>query len=1604
MQTVSDESLVQQENQVTPVHHADCYAYKQWVGYITDTAAGSITVLGDATSFVSTGDEIIISSSNLNIDYEVESVSYNETTGETTITCDGLGDLGVNIPNGDYFYLKKDLTEYLINDGIGDIRKEFESKTFGTLRPWQVNLQFIDDGYDYLLTGTRLSPQFFFKDVYTSTVISATDVGNFTQIDLNEHTYELFNTNLLKQYEIRILNGKARNQKAKICKVSAIFKRIWVYGNFGDTIKEGDSISINMQNKFMFKIRFGMKGFPSDRLNIFFGMAYPKTITRANRRVDVIAYSFVKDWEARYAWQVSRETNRFAKIPGIKVYSYDTNLKSYGDERLVKVKYKFPDGSLQGVTGVSIKEASVDVGTKARLLRFKRPNYLQWDGGSWTQKASEADAQTLTASDSSTITVDVRPSDYPPIDTEEIIFFDAQSRMDVKVLDQGPAGIKIDDGEVVPLYSKLFRIWVDESYTAGTIADQVDMTDRANSSPIEVIPDVNANVAIYFGLTERFGAIEIKGLRQLGNAISDSTLEWEYSLSYGTDPSCFQSLTVTDGTNGFSQDGIISWEVPDDWGKKSKIGDSSDFHMYWIRLKIACGGANDLRECDEIVPYMTVLGSKQDTFTLNSDWRNFGKESIDDEVIVRKDDDGNYVLATWKQNVRAIDILDELIEESGYGVNEEIDEALIDLPSPSLNIWGKPFSAELNKPTAVAVGTGNADGYIFVAYKNVIFRLKSSDDEWKEIARCNYDYTIHSIAYFDSIDGAERNFILCIGYKDIQPPGSMSGDDYHVQPAQIMMRIDDVEGDDYFTTFDTCDDGGDIYNHDSYTDGDGLIDNLHLFRSGLSKEITISVTNYYYLACGHVNEAGAVGAANFDSEHICVPYHQLVARLNISTDPVIEAISDGDIDFDEPTLINEQTGQTSAWTPVWLDPGYGPVIWMWRSAEYSQWGDLGVRYSLGQKGGYCGVHFPGIPNPQYGIYGQKPLDVSPITWSNRPRYFLFQTLYYGKGANYGTLTDSTRFLGMGNYPQTAWAPADGSLNNAKFFARTELLDALQIPATDQINDWIIQSTYCDWYNRADLTYKTNHTYEMINQKRIEVTTARKDRNNMLTTTNLDVKHYDHSGGSWANKGNPPVWPISAQLDQNDYLIVADDMSFARLWMEATIAGNVNLECYISDGNGDWEAVTCREDPFSGYPAGAQTGILDFPISGSWFRDDIAGKFNDTFMFKIVQTGTGSLTVTRVAPTRRTIWWNYDDRYYTNDGGVGESRTEDMVPLEMCYDSVNDITYGCMLDQMTMEYYVFALLDVKNTRLTDSNQYSNTFMKHVQISDYDGDQNMQLVGFAIDEDTDYCYFVAADRRFRRKSAQLWRAKYSGGAWTVEKLDDIMAGEWDCPVRLIVTGENRVCGFTGPNYGYFWEWSDQFYIRLPIAKFGNKTIKQEIQDVGQLLNLVSFTDEIGKTIVRKRLTENPTVDIEWDTPHLKSVEFVREAKSQLDGVIVSWEHEDFSGDIKIGETGLGNEMLEINNPHIFFPQTAILVGEELWKFFVKRRREVEGILTFLYQHQMFDTVQLLAEWIENLKNYNIEEADLWQLIHMTVSWKRKNIRFVLLENKTEETPTS
>lgn len=114
-----------------------------------------------------------------------------------------------------------------------------------------------------------------------------------------------------------------------------------------------------------------------------------------------------------------------------------------------------------------------------------------------------------------------------------------------------------------------------------------------------------ANDVLYLGKTTTFD----KAFFDLGTLGSASTDTFYYSKSDGS----WGTLSVTDGTSGFTSDGVINFTIPIDWGNYTVNGANS----YWLKIQTGTSTATDptayLVIQNDNSPIFSVFSSEDET-------------------------------------------------------------------------------------------------------------------------------------------------------------------------------------------------------------------------------------------------------------------------------------------------------------------------------------------------------------------------------------------------------------------------------------------------------------------------------------------------------------------------------------------------------------------------------------------------------------------------------------------------------------------------------------------------------------------------------------------------------------------------------------------------------------------------------------------------------------------------------------------------------------------------------------------------------------------------------------------------------------------------------
>lgn len=115
-------------------------------------------------------------------------------------------------------------------------------------------------------------------------------------------------------------------------------------------------------------------------------------------------------------------------------------------------------------------------------------------------------------------------------------------------------------------------------FSVFTTADDAAFNDRtleariAKGTPFMLFPTPATGDRVYVGHTATFTRLDFD-LETLGVG---GAYVWEY-----WNGTAWTALTVTDGTSGFTADGVVTWTAPGDWAQTTVNGQS----RYWVRVR-----------------------------------------------------------------------------------------------------------------------------------------------------------------------------------------------------------------------------------------------------------------------------------------------------------------------------------------------------------------------------------------------------------------------------------------------------------------------------------------------------------------------------------------------------------------------------------------------------------------------------------------------------------------------------------------------------------------------------------------------------------------------------------------------------------------------------------------------------------------------------------------------------------------------------------------------------------------------------------------------------------------------------------------------------------
>lgn len=318
---------------------------------------------------------------------------------------------------------------------------------------------------------------------------------------------------------------------------------------------------------------------------------------------------------------------------------------------------------------------------------------------------------------------------------------------------------------------------------------------------------------------------------------------------------------------------------------------------------------------------------------------------------------------------------------------------------------------------------------------------------------------------------------------------------------------------------------------------------------------------------------------------------------------------------------------------------------------------------------------------------------------------------------------------------------------------------------------------------------------------------------------------------------------------------------------------------------------------------------------------------------------------------------------TATAGPGETisgREKKNTVLEMTLNTSENTIHGCMFDRENFEYHYF-VYDLTGAAMYSTQTGSGfTFDKHRQIKDF-----TYLNG--------KIYSVVIDRRYKKDSAFLLEASFSGGTITLASKGIISDGDTDH--NALIASGTELWGLTSK--GVLWKFGTEFFPRVSFADFGDKDLRQVLQDAAQVLNRTVQARADRSLRIMKRGTLDGTFTVDGDT-HLLEMRPLRVWPFFYDRVEVSWK-DPVSGESGVesqGQTGFERRVLKIDNPLIQNRHLAAAVALEQFTYFNVQRQAAESDIIPIIELEEGDAVSYRLK----TSNTDVARADVFEMLSL------------------------
>lgn len=289
------------------------------------------------------------------------------------------------------------------------------------------------------------------------------------------------------------------------------------------------------------------------------------------------------------------------------------------------------------------------------------------------------------------------------------------------------------------------------------------------------------------------------------------------------------------------------------------------------------------------------------------------------------------------------------------------------------------------------------------------------------------------------------------------------------------------------------------------------------------------------------------------------------------------------------------------------------------------------------------------------------------------------------------------------------------------------------------------------------------------------------------------------------------------------------------------------------------------------------------------------------------------------------------------------------PIDIGYDSDNDLLHCCFLDRKTLEYH-YVVIENFPPYTIYSTQSSTSFVL---------DRTRPFKRFAFLNGK--MYAVCTDDRHQKEDAFLVEITFSGSTITIKKIDVIQEGDYS--VETVVTVGDRLYGISKPS-NTMWSYGTKWIPRVQLADFGEDNCREAATKLCQATNAVLRVDPDRVAIVEKR--ESIPVLISTLEDELVEVKPEKTWKFVFDGCEVSWSFEDLKATESWGLTGRNQRVLRISNELVQDAHFAAKLAEIYGKYFFKERTLLPITAKFLPQFERGDLLKIISKGIDPAKS--------------------------------------